>query len=62
MNRSDTNSNIVFFFDVDNTLLNNDHVSRDLKHHLVSKVGEASALRYWEFLSNCGRNSDTPTI
>lgn len=48
MNRSDTNSNIVFFFDVDNTLLNNDHVSRDLKHHLVSKVGEASALRYWE--------------
>ncbi len=48
MDRSDTNSNIVFFFDVDNTLLNNDHVSRDLKHHLVSKVGEASALRYWE--------------
>jgi FMN phosphatase YigB (HAD superfamily) len=48
VNRSDTNSNIVFFFDVDNTLLNNDHVSRDLKHHLVSKVGEASALRYWE--------------
>jgi FMN phosphatase YigB (HAD superfamily) len=48
VDHSDTNSNIVFFFDVDNTLLNNDHVSRDLKHHLGSKVGEASALRYWE--------------
>jgi FMN phosphatase YigB (HAD superfamily) len=44
----DTNSNVVFFFDVDNTLLDNDHVSRDLKRHLVSKIGEASAFRYWE--------------
>lgn len=48
VDHADTNSKLVFFFDVDNTLLNNDHVSRDLKHHLVSKVGEASALRYWE--------------
>ncbi len=48
MDRADTNSNVVFLFDVDNTLLNNDHVSRDLKHHLLSKVGEASAMRYWE--------------
>jgi FMN phosphatase YigB (HAD superfamily) len=48
VDHSDTNSNLVFFFDVDNTLLNNDHVSRDLKRHLVSKIGEASALRYWE--------------
>jgi FMN phosphatase YigB (HAD superfamily) len=48
VNHSDTSSNLVFLFDVDNTLLNNDHVSRDLKHHLGSKIGEASALRYWE--------------
>jgi len=43
-----TNSNVVFLFDVDNTLLDNDHVSADLKRHLASKVGEASAFRYWE--------------
>ena len=48
MDHPDTSSNVVFFFDVDNTLLNNDYVARDLKHHLVSKIGEASALRYWE--------------
>ncbi len=38
----------VFFFDVDNTLLNNDRVSDDLKRHLAEKVGEASSRRYWE--------------
>jgi FMN phosphatase YigB (HAD superfamily) len=48
VDHADTNSNVVFFFDVDNTLLNNDHVSRDLKHHLVTKIGEGSAMRYWE--------------
>jgi len=47
VDHADTNSNVVFLFDVDNTLLNNDHVSRDLKRHLTSKVGEASAQRYW---------------
>jgi FMN phosphatase YigB (HAD superfamily) len=44
----DANSNVVFFFDVDNTLLDNDYVSLDLKRHLISKIGEASAFRYWE--------------
>jgi len=48
VNRAVTNPNLVFFFDVDNTLLDNDRVSRDLKAHLTSKVGEASAQRYWE--------------
>lgn len=52
MDHSATNSNIVFLFDVDNTLLNNDHVSRDLKHHLVSRVGEGSAQRYWEIFEH----------
>jgi FMN phosphatase YigB (HAD superfamily) len=45
---ADTNSKVVLFFDVDNTLLDNDCVSRDLKVYLASKVGEASAQRYWE--------------
>ena len=48
MHRADTNSKVVLFFDVDNTLLDNDRVSQDLKVYLASKVGEASAQRYWE--------------
>jgi FMN phosphatase YigB (HAD superfamily) len=42
------NPSNVFFFDVDNTLLDNDRVADDLKRHLNSKVGEGSAQRYWE--------------
>src|SRR5271154_2985560 len=45
---ADTNSKVVLFFDVDNTLLDNDCVSRDLKRYLTNKVGEASQQRYWE--------------
>jgi FMN phosphatase YigB (HAD superfamily) len=40
--------NIVFLFDVDNTLLDNDRVSENLKRYLIGKVGEDSAKRYWE--------------
>src|SRR5882762_7986087 len=42
------NPSTVFFFDVDNTLLDNDRVAEDLKRYLTNKVGEASARRYWE--------------
>jgi FMN phosphatase YigB (HAD superfamily) len=38
----------VFLFDVDNTLLNNDRVTADLKRHLQSNVGHERARRYWE--------------
>jgi len=38
----------VFLFDVDNTLLDNDRVTADLKRHLESKVGAERAHRYWE--------------
>jgi FMN phosphatase YigB (HAD superfamily) len=38
----------VFLFDVDNTLLDNDHVADDLKRYLAKKVGEPSSGRYWE--------------
>jgi FMN phosphatase YigB (HAD superfamily) len=48
VNRARTESSTVFLFDVDNTLLNNDRVSEDLKLYLTKKVGEASARRYWE--------------
>jgi FMN phosphatase YigB (HAD superfamily) len=48
VNRSDASSRTVFFFDVDNTLVDNDRVAQDLQKHLQKKVGEACAKRYWE--------------
>ena len=38
----------VFLLDVDNTLLDNDAVTADLKKHLVDSLGDARARRYWE--------------
>jgi len=38
----------VFLLDVDNTLLDNDSVTADLKKHLVDNFGEDRARRYWE--------------
>jgi len=46
--RAVANPSIVFFFDVDNTLLDNDRVAEDLKRYLTHRVGESSAGRYWE--------------
>jgi len=47
MNTPDVTSGPVFLFDVDNTLVDNDRVADDLKRHLVRKVGEECAGRYW---------------
>jgi len=41
-------SNLVFLFDVDNTLLDNDRVTADLKRHLEASVGAESSRRYWQ--------------
>jgi len=38
----------VFLFDVDNTLLDNDAVTDDLKQHLIDTFGGDRARRYWE--------------
>jgi FMN phosphatase YigB (HAD superfamily) len=38
---------VVFLFDVDNTLLDNDRVTADLKGHLETQVGPQRAGRYW---------------
>lgn len=38
----------VFLFDVDNTLLDNDRVTADMKRFLDREVGAARAGRYWE--------------
>jgi len=41
---------IVFLFDVDNTLIDNDRVQADLKMHLERTYGVAARDRYWEIL------------
>lgn len=38
---------VVFFFDVDNTLLDNDRVAADLKDYLTREVGSERQKRYW---------------
>src|SRR5215211_6389709 len=38
---------IVFLFDVDNTLLDNDRVIADLRRYLMREVGAASAEQYF---------------
>ncbi len=43
-------ADIVFLFDVDNTLLDNDAVQDDLKEHLAAAYGESARDRYWEIL------------
>ena len=48
MTPADTDSKVVFLFDVDNTLLDNDRVASDLKQHLTDEVGGSSAERYWQ--------------
>jgi len=39
---------IVFLFDCDNTLLNNDRVQDDLRALLEHEFGEAACARYWQ--------------
>lgn len=39
---------VVFLFDVDNTLLDNDRVTADLRGHLEREVGAVGSRRYWE--------------
>src|SRR5215469_12853798 len=38
----------VFLFDVDNTLMDHDKVTADLRKHLHQEVGAERAQRYWE--------------
>src|SRR6266404_644822 len=40
---------VVFLFDVDNTLLDNDRVAADLKRYLMREVGYGRAEQNWVF-------------
>ncbi len=45
-----TPSPIVFLVDVDNTLLDNDHIQSDIRRHLEREFGAACRDRYWAIL------------
>ncbi len=47
-----TVNQVVFLFDVDNTLLDNDRITADLKRHLEREVGSERAQRYWTIFEN----------
>ncbi len=42
----------MFLFDVDNTLLDNDQVQRDLSEHLVTNYGPLARDRYWSLFED----------
>src|SRR3954465_15271564 len=46
---------IVFLFDVDNTLLDNDNVQRDLSAHLTAEYGQEAHDRYWALFEDLRR-------
>src|ERR1700730_12310557 len=43
---------LVILIDVDNTLLDNDGIQRDLKDHLEQTYGHAARKRYWRILED----------
>jgi len=45
-----TAARCVFLVDVDNTLLDNDHIQDDLRRHLEREFGVATRDRYWAIL------------
>jgi FMN phosphatase YigB (HAD superfamily) len=44
---NDSPTRVIFLFDVDNTLLDNDRVAADLQRHLTSEIGVDGAQEYW---------------
>jgi len=46
------NKKLVFLFDVDNTLLDNDRVTADLKQHLEREIGHERQERYWSIFED----------
>ena len=45
-------ADVVFLVDVDNTLLDNDRVEKDLRAHLIAAFGSESEARYWEIFED----------
>ncbi len=54
---------VVFLFDVDNTLLDNDQVTSDLRDHLTLRISAPpNKNATGHYLKNCGKSSVMPTI
>jgi FMN phosphatase YigB (HAD superfamily) len=47
-----TPHDVVFLFDCDNTLLDNDHVLADLRAHMMPQFGEQNSTRYWQIFED----------
>ncbi|CAE6784212.1 MULTISPECIES: HAD family hydrolase [Paraburkholderia] len=47
-----TPHDVVFLFDCDNTLLDNDHVLADLRAQMKREFGEQNCARYWEIFED----------
>jgi FMN phosphatase YigB (HAD superfamily) len=43
---------VVFLFDIDNTLLNNDKVTEDIRHYITQHYGAAAGIKYWEIFED----------
>lgn len=39
---------IVFFIDLDNTLLDNDHIKEEIKNSLIKVLGRKEAMHFWD--------------
>jgi FMN phosphatase YigB (HAD superfamily) len=48
-------ASVVFLFDVDNTLLDNDRIAEDLKRHLTDAFGRERQERYWAIFEDLRR-------
>jgi FMN phosphatase YigB (HAD superfamily) len=46
---------LIFLFDVDNTLIDNDRVTEDLRRHLDQEVGPERQQRYWTLFEELRR-------
>ena len=55
MTGSRAREDLVFLFDVDNTLLDNDAVVRDFRAYLVGEAGPAAGERYWAIFEELRR-------
>jgi FMN phosphatase YigB (HAD superfamily) len=53
--RQSARERVVFLVDVDNTLLDNDHIVADMRAALTREVGVAKELRYWSIFEECRR-------
>ncbi|HEX6110155.1 MAG TPA: HAD family hydrolase, partial [Ktedonobacteraceae bacterium] len=53
---------LVFLIDVDNTLIDNDHVKDDLDKHIKVEMGDTLTTRFWDFYEQAREESDVVDI